>query len=279
MFYLLYWIPLHVLVLSLECLITKLQPFGRDYFGKLDFKNGSQWRYWPASKLPTNPTVCDDTWEICRTAIPPQTTPAPEIPCTYQYEDDGTGNNLHICTCVPNVLGPNLVPNAPPIGTRDCFSEHTRCDEREFYDLNRNGSMTTMTPICRCVKNDFSQGTRKLVIIRPCLYGQTTTITTPPPVTPIPGKCTACGKIAVKKDNGDEFVALGCYGSEYILRHEMEEDDCTYHANDETGANREREKGTKSVCFCNKDGCNQGSHLVHVTGTLITSLILSYLII
>ena len=266
MFYLLYWIPLHVLALSLECLITKLHPLGRDYFGKLDFKNGSQWRYWPASKLPTNPTVCDDTWEICRSAIPPQTTPAPEIPCINQYEDDGTGNNVFFCKCVPNGLAPNA------LGTRECYDPTiTHCDEREFVDINRNG-----TRGCRCVKTEFTDlSTLKYVIIRECRYGQTITTTTLPPVTPIPGKCTACGKISVKKDNGDEFVALGCYGSAYILRHEMEEDDCTYHANDETGANREREKGTKSVCFCNKDGCNQGSHLVHVTGTLITSLILS----
>ena len=276
MFYLLDLILLHVLVSSLECLITKLHSLGRDYFGKLDFKNGSQWRYWPASQLPTNPTVCDDTWEICRTAIPPPTTPAPQIPCTNQYEDDGTGNNVFFCKCVPDNVVPGSAPNV--LGTRECYDPATtHCDEREFYDLNRNGSMTPMTPICRCVKTEglHSQGTWKLVIIRPC-HQTTTPRTTPPPVTPIPGKCTACGKISVKKDNGDEFVALGCYGSHYLLKHQMEEDDCTYHPYDETQANREREKGTKSVCFCNKDGCNEGSQLVHVTGTLIVSLILFY---
>ena len=273
MFYLLYWIPLHVLVLSLECLITKLHPLGRDYFGKLDFKNGSQWRYWPASELPSNPTVCDDTWEICKTAIPPETTTAPSIPCTDQYEDDGTGNNLFFCKCVPNNVVPGLAPNA--LGTRDCYDQTlTHCDEMEFDDMNRNG-----TRICRCLKTVFTEGTMKQVIIRNCRFGQTIITTTPPPVTRIPGKCIACGKTAVKKDNGDEFVALGCYGSAYIISRGMELDDCTYHPNDETAPNREREKGTKSVCFCNKDGCNEGSQLVHVTATLITSLILSNFII
>ena len=258
--------------MSLECLITKLQPFGRDYFGKLDFSNGSQWRYWPASQMPANPTVCDDTWEICRTAIPPQTTTAAPLPCNPLYQEDGSINLVtrtrnYFCSCAPDPL---LNPNGRP-----CFSDQGFCQDTIFDDGNRNG-----TQVCHCVRTVRGAGgvfDRKSVIIRQCGV----TITTPPPVTPIPGKCIACGKTTVKKDNGDEFVALGCYGSEYILRHEMEEDDCTYHPNDETGANkypanREREKGTKSVCFCNKDGCNEGSQLVHATGTLITSFILFY---
>ena len=256
-----------------------MQPFGKDYFGKLDFKNGSQWRYWPASKLPTNPTVCDDTWEICRTAIPPQTTTAAPLPCDRQYQEDGSidldnGKRNYFCTCAPDPLN---------LHGRSCFSDQGSCRDTIFDDGNRNG-----TEVCRCVRNvNDGDGVFgwKSVIIRGC--GATTT--TPPPVTPIPGKCIACGKTTVKKDNGDEFVALGCYGSQYIINRGMEPDDCTYHPNDETAArqepaqrlgelNREREKGTKSVCFCNKDGCNEGSQLVHATGTLMASLVLFFAI-
>lgn len=264
-------------VMSLECLITKLQPFGRDYFGKLDFSNGSQWRYWPASQIPAKPTVCDDTWEICRTAIPPQTTTAAPLPCDRQYQEDGSIDldpltpkpNYH-CTCAPDSLNPH---------GRYCFSDQGFCRDKYFDDGMRNG-----TKVCRCVRNVDDGGVfdQKSVIIREC--HKTPTTTPPVVVTPIPGKCIACGKTTVKKDNGDEFVALGCYGSQYIINRQMEQDDCTYHPYDETGenkypANREREKGTKSVCFCNKDGCNEGSQLVHAVGTLMTSLVLFFAII
>ena len=262
--------------MSLECLITKLQPFGRDYFGKLDFSNGSQWRYWPASQMPSNPTVCDDTWEICRTAIPPQTTTAAPLPCDRQYQEDGSidlvsGDPNYHCNCAPDSLN--------PLG-RSCFSDQGICRDKDFDDGMRNG-----TKVCRCVRKENDGGVfdQKSVIIRPCHEVITTTPTTV--VTPIPGKCIACGKTLVKKANGDEFVALGCYGSEYIINRGMEQDDCTYHPNDETGdtkypaaANREREKGTRSVCFCNKDGCNEGSQLVHATGTIMTTLVLFFAI-
>ena len=230
--------------------------------------------------MPANPTVCDDTWEICRTAIPPQTTTAAPLPCDRQYQEDGSIDLVnrkpnYICTCAPDPLN---------LHGRSCFSDQGFCRDKYFDDGMRNG-----TKVCRCVRKENDGGVfdQKSVIIRPCHEVITTTPTTV--VTPIPGKCIACGKTLVKKANGDEFVALGCYGSQYIINRGMEPDDCTYHPNDETAArqeparrlgelNREREKGTKSVCFCNKDGCNEGSHLVHATGTLMTSLVLFFAI-
>ena len=232
--------------------------------------------------MPTNPTVCDDTWEIRRSVIPPPTTTPAHLPCIHHYQEEGSidlfdnGKPNYFCTCAQDPL---MNPNGLP---RDCFSDQGPCQDKYFDDGRRNG-----TNVCRCVRKERDGGVfdQKSVVIRQCHMP----ITTPPPVvvTPIPGKCIACGKTTVKKDNGDEFVALGCYGSQYIINREMEQDDCIYHPNDETaarqepaqrlrGLNREREKGTKSVCFCTKDGCNEGSQLVHATGTLMTSLILFF---
>ena len=121
--------------------------------------------------------------------------------------------------------------------------------------------------------------------------GMTNTPTTT--TTPIPPRCIACGKATWKKmglqeQEGEELVALGCYGSD--IAEEVAQMSCSYVPRGNPGCHKTRsfrdnraiqDEGSRggdicSRCFCDEDGCN-GSNIFSVGIKQMFGLLLFWL--
>ena len=114
---------------------------------------------------------------------------------------------------------------------------------------------------------------------------RTTELTTT--TTPVPSKCIACGKstwrrVGVGMETGEEFVSLGCYGSD--MAKEVNQMSCHYNPSGNPGCHKlpfspspDAGGDLCSQCFCdNDDGCNGSPKMSVKKQTMIGILIIGW---